>query len=598
MRLAVKSTVTLTTIYLLILGGLGFWMEYELRSVVGSVMEDTARLVGNEIAAALSESALAQLLQGDPATRQLLEQIVADVTTRSHVVASISVVDEGGRVVVSDDLEMGRQLVIPAVIFQGTTQTQFLTAPSPFQGGKYHLFVPLLRQENVVGYLRLSLSSADIASLYRRARGQIVLAAVVGLTCIGALGFLFLVQLARRGAALARTLEATVRGETLPALAQHDEFSHAIEAAGRLGRELSETRERCSHAQRRVSALANFMDVGVLLLRSDRTLEFANGTARELLGCQQAGDLEERWEGMKHLLADALDRSAEAGSSGARVDVEVSFNGSTRRLRVELHRPDEDEHGGYLVLIKDRELLDAFETDLRLATQMRGLARVYGALAHELKAPLGAMSINLELLNDALHADADSDDPTLPDRRRRYVTVLRDELARLNRSLISVLNQSTSLTERRARFDLRELIRDIEALLSPQAKQQHVSLDVRLAETEMPLMGHRDRLKQAILNIATNALEAMPDGGQMGMACEPRNGHASLLIRDSGPGIPPDVMGKIYGMYFTTKTGGTGIGLYVARSVVESHGGNIHVDSHAGEGTSFEVDLPLADASA
>jgi signal transduction histidine kinase len=142
------------------------------------------------------------------------------------------------------------------------------------------------------------------------------------------------------------------------------------------------------------------------------------------------------------------------------------------------------------------------------------------------------------------------------------------------------------------------LIRDLEALLAPQANQQRIRLDVRLPEAEIVLVGHRDRLKQALLNIATNALEAMPDGGQMGMACEPRDGHASVLIRDSGPGIPPEVMGKIYGMYFTTKSGGTGIGLYVARSVVESHGGNIRVDSHAGEGTSFEVDLPLADANA
>ena len=598
MRLAVKSTVTLTSLYLLILGGLGFWMESELRSVVGNVMEDTARLVGNEIAAALSESALAQLLQGDLATRQRLEQIVGDVTTRSHVVASIAVVDEGGRVVVSDDLEVGHQLVIPAVIFQGTTQPQFLSAPSPLQGGKYHLFVPLVRQENLVGYLRLSLSSGKIAGLYRGARGRIGLAAVVGLTCIGALGFLLHVQLARRGAALARTLEATVRGEALPAVSRRDEFSQVIEAAGKLGRELSETRERSSQAQRRISALANFMEVGVLLLRADRTLDFANATARELLGCQNPGDLEQRWDGMKHLLADAIDRSAEAGSSGARVDVEVSVNGSMRRLRVELHRPDEDERGGYVVLIKDRELLDAFETDLRLATQMRGLARVYGALAHELKAPLGAMAINLELLNDALHVDAEGDDPTLSDRRQRYVAVLREELARLNRSLISVLNQSTSLSERHERFDLRELIRDIEALVAPQAKQQHVSLDVHLPETELALKGHRDRLKQAFLNIATNALEAMPDGGQMEMAAEARDGHASVLIRDTGPGIPPEVLGKIYGMYFTTKTGGTGIGLYVSRSVVESHVGKIHVESRQGQGTCFEVNLPFTDVDA
>jgi signal transduction histidine kinase len=101
-------------------------------------------------------------------------------------------------------------------------------------------------------------------------------------------------------------------------------------------------------------------------------------------------------------------------------------------------------------------------------------------------------------------------------------------------------------------------------------------------------------LKQAVLNIATNALEAMPNGGRMDMALDAEDGHAALAIRDNGPGIAPEVLSKMYGMYFTTKRGGTGIGLYVTRSVVESHGGDIHVESRRGEGTCFTVNLPLA----
>src|SRR5512143_2803973 len=181
MRLAVKSTVTLIALYLLALVGLVVWMEYEVRSVAGSLMGATARLVGNEIAAAMSESALDQLLQADPAARQRFEQIVADLRRRSDVVASMTVVDESGRVVVSDELENGRQLALPAVIFEGTTKPQFLTARSPLEGGHYHLFVPLIREEAVVGYIRLSLGSQRIADLYGRARRQILLAALVGL---------------------------------------------------------------------------------------------------------------------------------------------------------------------------------------------------------------------------------------------------------------------------------------------------------------------------------------------------------------------------------------------------------------------------------
>jgi len=597
MRLAVKSTVTLIALYLLALVGLVAWMEYEVRSVAGSLMGATARLVGNEIAAAMSESALDQLLQADPSARQRFEQIVSDLRRRSDVVASMTVVDESGRVVVSDELENNRQLALPAVIFEGTTKPQFLSARSPFQGGQYHLFVPLVREEAVVGYIRLSLGSQRIADLYGRARRQILLAALVGLTCIGVLGAVLQVQLSRRSAALARTLEATARGESVPVASRRDEFAQVIEAAGKLGRELNETRERRSQAQRRISALANFMDVGVLLLGADGTLEFANTTARELLGAGAASALEEHWADMRRILADILGPIKQGESTSAHADLDVPVNGRTHKLRLEAYRPDPDEQGGYLVLVKDRELLEAFETDLRLATQMRGLARVYGALAHELKAPLGAMGLNLELLTEALSADLQGD-PDVRLRQQRYAAVLREELDRLNRSLVAVLNQTTSVTEAREPFDVRQLIQDLNTLLTPQAKQQRVVIEAQLPETAVRLSGHRDRIKQALLNIATNALEAMPEGGHLGVSLAADDGHVTIVIRDSGPGIEPEALAKIYGMYFSTKSGGTGIGLYVARTVVESHGGNIQVDSELGKGTCFTVSLPIAVAEA
>jgi signal transduction histidine kinase len=596
MRLAVESTVTLIALYLLTLVGLVVWTQYELRSMATSLMEDTARLVGSEIAAAISESALDQLLQVDPATHQRFEEIVTDLRQRSHVVASMTVVDESGRVVVSDELDAGRQLAVPGVIFQDTTRPQFLPSQSPFSGGMYHLFVPLVRQDAVVGYIRLAIGSQRIAAMYRRARHEILAAAMIGVACIVVLGSALHVQLARRGAALARTLEATARGETVPTIVRRDEFSEVIEAAGRLGRELSETRERSSQAQRRMNALANFMDVGVLLLGADRTLEFANATARDLLSGGAPGAFDERWHALKDNF-DTIADPAVRGASTAHVDVEVPVDGRTRRLRLEFFRLEPDEQGGYLVLVKDRDLLEAFETDLRLATQMRGLARAYGALAHELRAPLGAMGINLQLLSDALEKDS-SADPAAQDRQKRYAHVLRDELARLNRSLLAVLNQTTSLAETREPFDVGQLLRDLDALLAPQAKHQHVTLDVQLPDEEIRLTGHRDRLKQALLNIATNALEAMPDGGRLGMLLAAANGCVTIAIRDSGPGIPPEALAKIYGMYFTTKNGGTGIGLYVARSVVEAHDGTIQVDSQPGEGTCFTVRLPLGVAQA
>ncbi len=593
MRLATKSTVILIAAYFLMLAALALWMEYQLRAVASALMEGTARLVGSEIAVAMSESARAQLLQGDPASRWRLAQLIADLSQRSDVVAAITVADENGLVVVSDDLEIGQQLALPDFIFHGNAGAQFITSDAPLGGGLYHLFVPLMREDHIVGYLRLSLNSVRMASLYRRVRHQVVVAAFAGLVCIGALGMVVHAQLSRRGAALARTVEATVRGEAVPENTRGDEFSKVIEAAGKLGREMSATRERSSQAQRRINVLANFMDVGVLLLGPDTTLEFANTVARRLLSGTANGDLEPRWRDLKPVLDEAL-ATWRAGAMPPRpVDIDVPTTGGLKRLRFELHRAGEDAREEYLVLVKDCDLLEAFETDLRLATQMRGLARIYGALAHELKAPLGAMALNIELLNDALKLD-DGTERDLAERRRRYATVLQSELARLNRSLIAVLDQTTSLGEAQKRFDLRDLIRDIEALLAPQAKHQRIALAVELPDAEFALTGHRDRLKQALLNIATNAFEAMPEGGRLEVTLAAQSGRATIAVRDTGPGITPEVLATMYTMYVTTKRGGTGIGLYVARSVVEAHGGEIRVDSQLSQGTCFSICLPLS----
>ena len=588
MRLALKSTLILLSVYFVLLGGLALWLEFQLRAMAETLMEGTARIVGGEIAAAMSGSALDQVLQADPNARQRLQQILADLTKHSDVVASIVVVDEHGKVVASDDVEIGRQLAIPEVVFQSEKRVQFLSSKAPFQGGKYHLFVPLLRQDSLVGYLRLSISSSRIAKLYQRAQRQLLAAAVTGLGLVLALGVFFHVQLTRRSAALTRALEEAFRGDAVEARDGRDEFSQALETARKVGKELTEAREKTSDAQRGFATLMKVMDVGVILVGRDQVLDFANAPARELLGCPAPNELERRWHGFRALLDERL---TDTNAEGTRLDLEVPHEGRAASLRIEVYPRDEDDGEGRLILVKSREMLDALENELRLAIQMRGFARFYMAFAHDLKAPLNAMVLNLELLKGTFGAEA-TGDPQLKERRERYVAVLREEVARLDRYLRTILTQAAPASESLQQFDVRELIQDLATLLGPQAKQQHVVLDTQLPDESIRLTGHRDRLKQAMLNIAINALESMPDGGRMTLELSAKDARARIAIRDSGPGIAPELLGQIYGMHFTTKNGGTGIGLYVARSVVESYGGEIRVESEVGRGTCFAVELP------
>jgi signal transduction histidine kinase len=111
------------------------------------------------------------------------------------------------------------------------------------------------------------------------------------------------------------------------------------------------------------------------------------------------------------------------------------------------------------------------------------------------------------------------------------------------------------------------------------------------------VVAHRDQIKQSVLNIAINGLEAMPEGGTLGLELEREDGRARILVSDTGPGIPPELKDRIFDMHFTTKESGTGIGLYVARSMFEAQGGTVRTASTGPEGTTFELLLPLAGPS-
>jgi len=338
-----------------------------------------------------------------------------------------------------------------------------------------------------------------------------------------------------------------------------------------------------------LDVLSRVMNVGVLLVGPAGRLEFANALALDLLGCAGEDELRQRWqefEGLLHIDA----RQAAPGGKPKRITVDFPLDKGMRFLRLEIHTLQEETCEGCLVLLKDRQAGDILETDLLLASRMRSLVHVYRVLAHDLKAPLNAMQLTLELLADSAAQDVATGGRA---RRQRHVEVLREELARLNRILQTMLDQKEAMHAVPHVFDLREVIREIVVLLAPQARGQRVEMRIQLPERAVSLQGYRDRLKQALLNIAINGLEAMPGGGRLAIDLHAQAADASVRIADSGSGIPDELLDEIHQIYFTTKKSGSGIGLYVARLVVESHGGEILVHSEPGTGACFTVNLPL-----
>ncbi|MGD2114077.1 MAG: HAMP domain-containing sensor histidine kinase [Acidobacteriota bacterium] len=238
---------------------------------------------------------------------------------------------------------------------------------------------------------------------------------------------------------------------------------------------------------------------------------------------------------------------------------------------------------------------ERFEACLRLASQMHALSGLYQGVVHDLKSPLNTLAVHLELLRSTF-------DPGGPEaeKQERYARVLHEELMRLNRSIESLLPATAQVRGEPRRFCLRELTGEVAAFIGPQARRQKVTVTTRLGdEGGPPLMvdAHRDRLKQALLAVAVNGLEAMPEGGELAIELRLRNGagqpRGRVVVTDTGPGVPDGDRDRIYDLYFSTKPGHWGIGLYVAHQVVKSTNGTIELSSTPERGSRFELSFPL-----
>jgi len=593
MRLGVKNMLLMLAAYALLIGAFGVGIDRWLHGFEDTVLLETLKLLAREKAALLSDRAQGALGFEDEESRALLQQRIEDLVLVSELASSITIVNAEGRVVASDRSSLGETRTPALALFGKDRQVKVRLASTPgfLRGREYAVQVPLAERDRVTGYVEVEFKSQNVARLFEAARRQLLIAALLGLGGVVLLGGTLQFQISRRAADVAESLEEVLHGSSdAPPPPYKDEFARVARAAGRVRQALGEARRETSRLQESFSALAQAMDMGILLLRGNRGPDFANPRALELFGSASLTALKERWPAVRDGLDPLFARLGAGNPAPPPTHIELPGDG-VARLRVEVFRLGGPECDEFLVLLNDPGILDALETDVRLASQLQGVARVYRTVAHELRAPLSAMMIHLDLLRESLARPGGSGEAK--ESQERYVVVLRDELDRLNRSLTEALTQTLPPTDQRDRFDLREALTELGTLLAPQARRQGVELRSEMPETPVVLVGYKDRLKQSFLNVAVNALEALPTGGTVSLQMTVRGQEVLVRITDDGPGIPPDVLARIYERDFTTKGTGSGIGLFVARALVEMHAGEIKVESSEGRGTSVEVRLPV-----
>ncbi len=353
---------------------------------------------------------------------------------------------------------------------------------------------------------------------------------------------------------------------------------------------------RLAREKGQLEAVFDAIREGILLLNPNQEIEYANRAAVQLLGLP-ADHLGGRlgrfvrgvdWEGLLPV--------ASSNPGFVRSEIEIFYpdhrflmlsavpqagdSGQPERIAVVLH----DVSDMHQRAASDKEV----ET-------VRMLTLLAAGLAHELGNPLNSLSIHLQLLGRLAKRLPENDAP----EAQELVEVCSGEIKRLDTLVRQFLGaiRSEHKTEFKPQI-LQQLLRESLEFMRTEIQQRDIQVEASWREELPSILGDAVQLKQAFFNLLKNAIQAMPQGGRLAIACTAEEEFLRVDFTDSGSGIPLENMGRLFESFETNSPGGTGLGLFIVERIVRDHGGRLGVATREGEGTMFSLWLPLPDRQA
>lgn len=330
------------------------------------------------------------------------------------------------------------------------------------------------------------------------------------------------------------------------------------------------------------------IDQGLITTNVDGLITSANPEAHELLGLagEFVGKPLREVCVEENPLAEIIKRVLASGHAEHDQDFALPRRGHLLRLRAHcnLLRNDGNQVSGVVLHVRDITERHLIEQQLRRMERYMGLGSVVASLHHEINNPLSALALHLQLLDERLSG---RDDAEVNDTMR----ILQTEIGRITGVLNGFREYASVLTLNRGATDLRRIVKTTIDLIRPQAKRQRVRITSNIAADPGSLRGDSGLLEQVLLNLILNALEAMPNGGDLQIDVKYNSSDVTLSVKDSGAGISPDLQSRIFDPFFTTKQHGSGMGLAFCDKIVREHGGQINYET-SDAGTLFQVTLP------
>src|ERR1700722_12472120 len=533
--------------------------------------------------------AITNFLQTDTNLNDMLESVVGN----SRIIADAAIIDPNGVAILDTNPSLNGKLVPQRARFAGLRdagfrhQLRMLYGPST----TFDVSIGLELDGQAFGSVRVGVSTVFLRNELTPKLQQagffsvvaifcsLVLAAVVSNLALGPLK------------AISRNLDSASAGDLLPAeeSGSEDEVGLVSLKIAHLGRQIRDTNQIFTALKDNVEQVMTKLQDGLMLFTRDTRVVLVSASAEKFLGRPRREILGRSAE---EIFSDGTVLGAVVLPAFQKQRPLVQYEFETvdgRRVQVSLDFIQEKGTPiGALLTMRDAESVRRIEDEIEISRRLSASGRLTRGVAHEVKNPINAIVLHLQLLQNKMRQD----DP----ESRRHMDIIGSEIHRLDRVVQILVDFTRPLDLRLEEMDLRKILDGVSTLAAPDAARLGVRIALELPDGGDALMVRvdADLMKQAILNLVLNGVQAMSQGGTLTLKARRDDEMILAEVLDQGGGIPAEAQEKIFELYYTTKgdKGGSGIGLAQTYQIMQWHYGSIEFDSIVGAGTTFRLRLP------
>jgi signal transduction histidine kinase len=510
----------------------------------------------------------------------------------SPIIYEITVSDRSGLVLESSDPTLRGRNITRRAPYSELVGSSFPQQLKVLYGKPmiFEVSVPFNLSAAPFGNIHVALSSTllrDEVSPGLQSAGIVALAAVVLSTLLAAiLSAISLAPLAR----ISAQLDRISAGEfDLAPVERHDELGLVSTKISRIGKQLRDVREVFSTLRENLDQVMVGLEDGLLLFNAQGRAMLISPSAEKFLSATAAGMMGRRVGEIfpfGHPLRDALKIEGDHIQPVNAVEVQLDSLAGPRRFAVTAQQIHEKGKSmGALVNLRDLDSIEQIGSHLQVSERLAALGRVTAGVAHEVKNPLNSMRVWLEVLKSNLPPEPEA---------QQAAKMLDSEIDRLDRAVKTFLDFTRPVEIVLVETDLVALLTEVLESAQPAIQRAQVQLVTTFPPRFPTVRADGAMIHQAVLNLLLNACEAMQPGGRLTVSLSEKGECALLQVSDTGRGITPENQRKIFELFFTTRPGGTGIGLANTFRFVQLHNGSIEFNSEPGRGTTFRIELPFS----